>query len=770
MPNLPALHGQESLAAARRYFEVSLFLLIATSLTTVVSTGKLDPFSTVLPLAALLIKGVRFFRGHGPELSHRTATILTVLYFVFFPFDLLVVSRALAEGAPNPILYGALLAAVHLMLFAVVVRLFSASTTRDHIFLAALAFAMMLIAAILTVDTMFLAFFLVFLVLAVSTFVGLEMRRSSEGAVAPPLAAGTPQAKRLQRALTFTSIFVAVSALLVGTVVFYILPRVTAGFLSGYNLSSSLLSGFSENDELGLIGEIKRNAAVVMRVRVDGGPARMKGVRWRGVVRTNFDGHSWTTVAPERQINQSQFVSADRKEWYFLWYDDHSAPKFNSQEYYGREKYRRNLDYQVLLEPLGTDAVFLVPEALRVSGRFSPEARSVGARTSGAFLYVDRTRSVFNPTHNLVKTLYEARSEVYDFPDSELRAASTEYPEDIRSTYLQLPENLDPRTQPFAEQITAGYNNPFDKAAAIERYLNTRFGYTLQLPPPNPDPLAHFLFRRQSGHCEYFATAMTIMLRTIGIPARYVKGFQQGEYNDVANSYIVRGNDAHTWVEVYFPKYGWVAFDPTPPSGAEVRTWIGRLTFYYDWFELAWSEWVINYNSGRQLSLMVNAVVTSSRLSGQFRQFIEQKQRAVMLYLRELHLLVQRAMEQSPSSVAAILALFALAVVVLFKGREVREFIASRWGVRIGSDAQLTPRRATLLYQQMLRLLARRGWQKAAGQTAMEFAAAIPAPEFTAPVMQFTELYQSARFGVHPADAQRMNSLLETIQSQIRGK
>ena len=192
-----AATNAQPLGAIQRYFEVSLFLLVAVSVLTLVSTGKLDPISTLVPPVAVLIKGYRWWRGHGPELSHRTATWLTVLYILFFPADLWLFSRALAVGAPNEALYAALLAAIHLLLFVTMVRLYSANTTRDHLFLAMLAFASMLVAAILTVDTYYLGFFLVFLVLAVSTFVGLEMRRSAEGAVAPPLAAGTPLARRI---------------------------------------------------------------------------------------------------------------------------------------------------------------------------------------------------------------------------------------------------------------------------------------------------------------------------------------------------------------------------------------------------------------------------------------------------------------------------------------------------------------------------------------------------------------------------------------------
>ena len=130
--------------------------------------------------------------------------------------------------------------------------------------------------------------------------------------------------------------------------------------------------------------------------------------------------------------------------------------------------------------------------------------------------------------------------------------------------YLQVPP-LDERVPELARQITASAGNPFDRAAALERYLMSRFGYTLELPRVSPqDPIADFLFVRKRGHCEYFASSMAIMLRTLGIPSRVVNGFRTTEFNDLTGNYVVRASSAHSWVEAYFPNYGWISFDPTP--------------------------------------------------------------------------------------------------------------------------------------------------------------------------------------------------------------
>src|ERR1022692_913045 len=290
------------LPAVQRYFEVSLYLLVSTGVLAIVSTGKLDLFSTLIPPIALAYKGWRIHRGRGPELSPRVATWLLLAYFLFFPLDLWVLSRGLSDGAPNPPLYAALLSAIHLMIFATLTRLYSARSNRDYAFLAVLAVASMLASAILTVETGFLVALAIFLVLSVSTFVALEMRRSAAGAVAPPMEAHSPMAQQLIRALGITSILVAASVLAAGVVIFFLIPRFTTGYLSALNLQPSLMTGFSDNVTLGEIGEIKKNTAVVLRIRVDGNPAQAQEVHWRGIVLTNFDGTRWFTPAQDNIV------------------------------------------------------------------------------------------------------------------------------------------------------------------------------------------------------------------------------------------------------------------------------------------------------------------------------------------------------------------------------------------------------------------------------------------------------------------------------------
>lgn len=159
---------------------------------------------------------------------------------------------------------------------------------------------------------------------------------------------------------------------------------------------------------------------------------------------------------------------------------------------------------------------------------------------------------------------YRADSLLPVYTVGALRADGTEYPDWLRERYLQLPESTPERVRVLARDLTATQPTPYDRAAAIERYLR-EFPYTLDVPKPpaRGDIADYFLFELRKGYCDYYATAMVVLARAAGLPARMVVGYANGRY-DMANArYIVTEADGHAWAEVYFPTYGWIEFEPT---------------------------------------------------------------------------------------------------------------------------------------------------------------------------------------------------------------
>ena len=162
------------------------------------------------------------------------------------------------------------------------------------------------------------------------------------------------------------------------------------------------------------------------------------------------------------------------------------------------------------------------------------------------------------------KADYTVKSLLPVVSQEELRLAGTDYPDWVKARYLTLPTGIPARVIDLASELTSSQYSPYDKAFAVQSYLRT-YPYTLDIPSPpaERDVADYFLFDLKKGYCDYYATAMVVLARAAGIPARFVTGYASGRYDPSQNQYIVSEAEAHSWVEVYFPKYGWVEFEPT---------------------------------------------------------------------------------------------------------------------------------------------------------------------------------------------------------------
>lgn len=168
---------------------------------------------------------------------------------------------------------------------------------------------------------------------------------------------------------------------------------------------------------------------------------------------------------------------------------------------------------------------------------------------------------------------YQVTSRISMADVESLQTAPTSYPDWIEETYLQVPEEITPETLALAEELTAGFTNPYDKALVVRDYLRENITYNDQIeaPPPDVEPIHYTLFESKEAYCTYYASAMAMMLRSQGIPTRIVNGYAQGDFDEETNSYRVRASNAHTWVEVFFPNFGWIQFEPTAAIPVVVR-------------------------------------------------------------------------------------------------------------------------------------------------------------------------------------------------------
>jgi len=290
-------------------------------------------------------------------------------------------------------------------------------------------------------------------------------------------------------------------------------------------------SGFLPEFRLGA-GPVYLSALPVMTVKCD------RPLLWRATVYDEYTGRAW------------------RRKYYRVWPvkpRGKKSGKFVFQAYQQRLKKvaPRPLVKQTFhMEMVMPSVLFAAADPIEVSqldyGRL--RADSFGCVQSNMMLPKDEEYTVI--------------SAVPAYTPEQLRSASTNYPPRLREIYLDLPLGTE-QVQQLARRITAGLSTPYDRAVAIKRYLEENYIYQeVERIPPGVDAATHFLFRSRRGVCDMFATAMALMARSVGIPARVATGFIPGRYDPEQRGYVVTQKDAHAWAELYFPGYGWIPFDP----------------------------------------------------------------------------------------------------------------------------------------------------------------------------------------------------------------
>src|SRR5208337_182569 len=339
---------------------------------------------------------------------------------------------------------------------------------------------------VLTVGSVFLLSFAGFLLVAVITFVLMEMRHSvaSEQTHAqdPRVASPSVVSPTLRMAHGLLAIAPALMLMILAGsfLIFFFLPRVSSRYLTAYTPSSDVSTGFTDRVQLGRIGQIQQSSAVVMHIEIEDDLQGAYDLKWRGIALSSFDGRVWTNSYEQTVLRPSGDGS------YRL------APLQLGPR--GTPAAGRSIHYHVLMEPLGTNVYFLAERPQSLKGN----SRQVSMDAGGSLYNLDSDHPI---------SRYEAESRLVTIDSDEIRRAANTVP-GAMDAYLKLPP-LDARIAKLAEEIAATAPSNYDKAIALERYLSTHFGYTLEMSRNLPaDPLANFLFKRKKGHCEYFASSM----------------------------------------------------------------------------------------------------------------------------------------------------------------------------------------------------------------------------------------------------------------------
>jgi protein-glutamine gamma-glutamyltransferase len=443
--------------------------------------------------------------------------------------------------------------------------------------------------------------FLGFLVVTPGALVLSHLRREVEGNYRQGardrtgLPVDVPRILRSRRVigkqfLAFTCLL-SIPIFLFTAVLFVLFPRVGLSLLLLNHTRPERMIGFSDRVDLGGVGKLRSDPTIAMRIEYpdlpEQPPPRL-ALYLRGTAFDQYNGRSWSRSSTQR-------VPADLRG------STVRITRFPDPDH------ARKLTID--LEPIDPPVVFLPPDSIAMTllTRGTPllgGTPSVVGGPEGEFKYLSLDDRGL-------------RYEVYLAGPKEPPARPLSQAE--RARYLSLPPDLPPRTADLARSWVGAERDPGRQAKLIETRLRTDYSYDLESESGAADnPLDHFLFESKRGHCEFYSTAMAVLLRTLDVPTRNVTGFIGGTYNRFGRYYAVRQGDAHSWVEVHVEGRGWTRFDPTPPSGAVPQNEItGMLAFVRDLVEAAaqrWNRHVVGYDLKQQVHLLKDVQARYSKL------------------------------------------------------------------------------------------------------------------------------------------------------------
>lgn len=520
-------------------------------------------------------------------------------------WTLLVLAALVATLARAVLVLDFLDAGVDFLLLLVVQRTWNRQRAREHAQLLLLGTLLMVVGAVINTDPSYPLLLAAYLVVATMALVVnnlmAEGERLGERVMLRLAHEGHARRRSLWRAAAAVAGLAAAGALFT----FVAFPRWGVGMFLRGRLPGELRSGFSDEVTLGGFGTIKTDATVVMRIRPES-PAEARTTWYlRGSSFDRYADGRWQhgRAAPPGPLRAAY-------GWRALADDgvarlvQLSPRQLAARPIAGFADSTRTERATIVLEDIGAEVLFVPsdPVAVQVIARGPIEAR---ASPVGGTSHEVRVTKPPGPVQ--YRVLWRAGQP----SEAELAAVGDPPVDEALAPYLQRSDALAPEVGALARGLAAEAPTRLAKVEAIMEHLRG-FEYTLELQGSDrvragADPLEGFLFDTRAGHCEYFATAMAVLLREVGVPTRIVNGYYGAHRNDVGDFWAVRQADAHSWVEVHFGPLGWVTFDPTPPSGrtsGDDAAWWPAMTELVDALRNSYLEYVIDYDLGKQLAVL----------------------------------------------------------------------------------------------------------------------------------------------------------------------
>jgi protein-glutamine gamma-glutamyltransferase len=691
----------------KRYCEISCHVLVGTAFFALAMTGRLDFVALAVFTPGWAVSFYRAIRGITPALTARAAYYLSCAYVVLILLDLSVFSRSLIGTA------------VHMVLFLELVKLNQEKSDRDYLYLIILAFLKILAASSLTVDVAFVGTLLLFLMALISTLMSYDIYRSEQRSRA--------NVREVAVALGSMSMWTTLGIIMIGGGLFFMIPRIGTGYFTRASVPPLLLSGFSDSVELGQIGNLKLSSAVVMHARRITGTAHAV-LKWRGVVLDTFNGVTWS-----RSKRSRDGVTGENSNYIFI-----NGPVKGEL-----------VTYEILLEPIATTALFGPYQVRQISGRQIPGVEK------------DADGAVFTRVQQGQRLQYRVTSEIAVRPPAGKPSAFQGSPEDVHANYLRLPDSVSPRIRELAAQITHDAKSPMEKAFLIESHLRKNYTYTLDLTwNPGNQPLEQFLFTAKTGHCEYFASAMAVLLRAAGVPTRLVNGFLMGEYNPVADTYIVRQSDAHSWVEAYVPGIGWKEFDPTPGGNNQPDgNLLAQLHNYADAMGFFWNTYVLTYDSASQGQLFRQAQESFEQLNNTIQSRKDGWFETAQAFIGTITAAIYAATRSGIIWVYVVV--FAAVALMYIKRKELRN---SWWLFRLRRTGRVDSRIIDALFYRAVALVGKNGPRRLESETWREWVGIVPHERSRSILHRALEIFERSRYSPEPSSPADVATLQEAVR------
>lgn len=541
-----------------------------------------------------------FYRPLPPAPSATAQRAWTVLVFV-----------ALAASVARALLLGEVLdAGVDFLLLLVVQRFFQRQRAREHLQLLALGALLVIVGAVVNTGLNYPVLFAVWLVSTCMALIVNHLLAEAERLGRRVQLEVTRAAARSRATLWKASLGTAGFALAGGLAVFLLFPRFGVGVFLRGPMAQERRSGFSGEVELGGFGRIKTDPTVIARLRPVDGDDLPSRLTWylRGSSLDRYEAGRWTQgregeTTPLHRTSTFMVPAPNGQAVGRLVLADRDV-RLQPVEIEGFAASTESTRVQVLLEDQGVDVLFAASDIIGVGlitrGMLEQRNNKIRGGYNGE-LHVDKLPGPVQ---------YEFVSRITTPTSRELQAVGQPPMTDALLPYLQGRGEFSPALTELARSLAADQPTRYAQVQAVLAHLQT-LRYSLDVPEPSHvlerDPIETFLFETQAGHCEYFATALAVLLREVGVPARIVNGYYGAHYNELGDFYAVRQADAHSWVEVHFGPLGWVTFDPTPPDGRTAGDAAARWPAWsqaLDAMRNAYLEYVIDYDLQKQLAML----------------------------------------------------------------------------------------------------------------------------------------------------------------------